>query len=184
MFTFTACSSREFWICLHNFDVERITRCKGSAIQCFSSLMVVLFKYTASRFTRGNVETNFQVIFRLLQLKISFHRLAWFVRLYSILLKPQERIPSFDYRKFRSICFIVSQHTECQLIKLITGSKTSKQITLNNGLLQGSVLAPVLFSIADMSITKSKNSRYADDWGVVYPDISKENPENTSTEDI
>lgn len=51
---------------------------------------------------------------------------------------------------------------------VIIGEKISRTKTLNNGLAQGSVLAPLLFSlyIADLPVTKSRKFGYADDWAI------------------
>ncbi|KAG5882043.1 hypothetical protein JTB14_032553 [Gonioctena quinquepunctata] len=55
-----------------------------------------------------------------------------------------------------------------RLFRVVMGNSMSNWKKLNNGLPQGSVSAPLLFScyIADMTTTKSRKSGYADDWAI------------------
>lgn len=66
------------------------------------------------------------------------------------------------------------------------GKAVSSQRSLNNGLPQGSVLAPLLFSlyIADMPETLSRKFGYADDWAIAIREKTVEQTEEILTEDL
>lgn len=70
--------------------------------------------------------------------------------------------------------------------QVVSGEQTSAQRTLNNGLPQGSVLAPLLFNlyIADMPYTTSRKFGYADDWVLATQHKNFEVMETTLTSDL
>ncbi|KAI5723181.1 hypothetical protein M8J76_002556 [Diaphorina citri] len=70
--------------------------------------------------------------------------------------------------------------------QLILGDSTSSKKILNNGLAQGSVLAPLLFAlyIADIPETKSHKFGYADDWALATSSSNVEETEEILTEDL
>ncbi|KAI5720173.1 hypothetical protein M8J77_002972 [Diaphorina citri] len=70
--------------------------------------------------------------------------------------------------------------------KVVMGNSISSQKKLSNGLPQGSVLAPLLFSlyIADIPRTKSVKFGYADDWALATRSKNIEETENILTEDL
>lgn len=67
--------------------------------------------------------------------------------------------------------------------QVIITDKTSTQMQRDNGLLQGSVLDPLLFScyMADMSETSSKKFGYTDDWTLETSHKELENTEQILT---
>lgn len=73
-----------------------------------------------------------------------------------------------------------------RVFQVIMGSEISTPRKLKNGLPQGSVLAPLLFSlyIADMPKTKSKKFGYADDWALTTQTKTMEEAEEILTEDL
>ena len=90
--------------------------------------------------------------------------------------------PGVTYKFLRAIpCKRTSQLISNMLsdrpFQVIMGDSHSKQRILNNGLPQGSVLAPLLFNlyIADIPDTKSRKFGYADDWSIAtqHKDIDK-----------
>ena len=74
----------------------------------------------------------------------------------------------------------------CRTFQVVTGEHKSALRTLNNGLPQGSVLAPLLFSlyIADMPGTASRKFGYADDWVLATQHKSFEVMEATLSSDL
>lgn len=70
--------------------------------------------------------------------------------------------------------------------QIITGDSKSKTRHLNNGLPQGSVLAPLLFNlyISDMPPTVSKKFGYADDLALAARSNTIEDNNNTLSEDL
>lgn len=66
------------------------------------------------------------------------------------------------------------------------GNAISDKKKLNNGLAQGSVLAPLLFNlyISDMPATISRKFGYADDWALVTRSENIHETENILTADL
>ena len=66
----------------------------------------------------------------------------------------------------RKTCGLINNMLSYRLFKVHLGDKVSSKHKLSNGLAQGSVLAPLLFSlyISDLPPTASRKFGYADDW--------------------
>lgn len=66
----------------------------------------------------------------------------------------------------RKICSLINNMLSYRLFTVHLGDKISNKHKLSNGLAQGSVLAPLLFSlyISDLPKTASRKFGYADDW--------------------
>ncbi|KAG5872666.1 hypothetical protein JTB14_029843 [Gonioctena quinquepunctata] len=73
-----------------------------------------------------------------------------------------------------------------RLFRVVIGNSMSNWKNFNNGLPQGSVLAPLLFScyIADMPTTRSRKFGYAEGWAIATRSKSKEEMEETLTDDL
>jgi len=73
-----------------------------------------------------------------------------------------------------------------RLFTVVIGDKKSRQRVLNNGLPQGSVLAPLLFNLYthDIPTTKARKFIYADDICLVTQDKNLEACEKTLTADL
>lgn len=70
--------------------------------------------------------------------------------------------------------------------QVITGEQMSSTKVLNNGLPQGSVLAPLLFNLytSDIPNTQSRKFGYADDWAIAAQHSSFEATEDTLCSDL
>ncbi|KAE9527209.1 hypothetical protein AGLY_012907 [Aphis glycines] len=64
-----------------------------------------------------------------------------------------------------TLCKIINEMLSNRLFKVVIGDNYTKLRVLNNGLLQGSILAPLLFNLynSDIPNTKSSKYMYADD---------------------
>lgn len=86
----------------------------------------------------------------------------------------------------RKTADVINAMLSNRCFQVIMGDKTSTQMKLNNGLPQGSVLAPLLFSlyIADMPKTTSKKFGYADDWALATSHKDLDITEQILTKDL
>lgn len=81
---------------------------------------------------------------------------------------------------------LIDQMLSNRSFRVVMGNSLSDWKKLNNGLPQGSVLAPLLFSlyIADMPTTRARKFGYADDWAIATSSKSMEETEKTLTDDL
>ncbi|KAI5730977.1 hypothetical protein M8J77_002861 [Diaphorina citri] len=86
----------------------------------------------------------------------------------------------------QKIMLLINNMLANRTFQLILGDSTSSKKILNNGLAQGSVLAPLLFAlyIADIPETKSHKFGYADDWALATSSSDVEETEEILTEDL
>jgi hypothetical protein len=86
----------------------------------------------------------------------------------------------------KTISGIINSVLSNRLFTVIIGNSKSKQRTLNNGLPQGSVLAPLLFNLytSDLPNTKSNKFIYADDIALLCQEKTYELCEKFLMEDL
>lgn len=85
-----------------------------------------------------------------------------------------------------TLCKIINEMLSNRLFKVVIGDNNTKLRVLNNGLLQGSVLAPLLFHlyISDIPNTKSSKYMYADDIALATQENTYEACELNLTNDM
>lgn len=86
----------------------------------------------------------------------------------------------------QKLMFLLNNMLCNRRFRVFLNGKASRWRMLNNGLPQGSVLAPILFNlyIHDIPDTISRKIQYADDLALVYQSKSFENCENVLTNDL
>jgi hypothetical protein len=87
---------------------------------------------------------------------------------------------------FQNIQTFLNNMLSNRYFQVFLGDKSSRWRRLNNGLPQGSVLAPILFNLymSDIPITVSKQFQYADDIAVTFQAISFAECETTLEADL
>jgi len=87
---------------------------------------------------------------------------------------------------YKTISRIINNMLISRLFTIVIGDKKSRQRVLNNGLPQGSVLAPLLLNLYnhDIPTTKAWKFIYADDICLVTQDKNVEACEKTLTSDL